>query len=214
MNTRDLLLSRLLILFLHQMGLGISDPRTSILLHKDFDPNNLNHCAQLFQLLQENSEYLLDPQEKPRDTLLTYCKAVLGESVSFYNGLRVKLITTQSSNLEEEKVVGFVAYNFQGTDPDFPVTVRTIAIDREYQRLGLAQALLFKCEQEARDAGKKWLLCAVYSHNDAMLHMTKKMGYDYWKREVKPCYAVIENGKRTDVYTYSLVKKLNPQRAK
>jgi len=84
--------------------------------------------------MEEDTISLLNPDEDAQDVLDLYINDLLGNPDKFYNGLRLKLLVQSKSNSKNNKVIGFVCYQAQKENKDFPLLIRTIAIDPKYRR--------------------------------------------------------------------------------
>jgi GNAT superfamily N-acetyltransferase len=190
---------------LNIVSLSFSNNKPDV-VYLDFDPQNKSQYAQVLELMKKNKINLLDPDEDPSAALEEYKKALLGNPKWGLEGLRLKLLMTP----DRKKVVGFISYLPQKeSGRKLPYLVRTMAVDSEYQRLGLGTLLLSKVEQEAQEEDRPRTCLIAYSFNRQMLGLLEKRSYELRGRNRMDGYEEdVDTGERSPIFTFVLCKEL------
>lgn len=170
-----------------------------------FDPNNKKHYQQVLELLTQEKEFLLDPQEDPAQAMQQYVKGMKTPGVSTkknpYAGLIMKIMLNNNTD-----VIGFATF----VPDQYKMSLRTIAVDPNYRSKGIATKLLQDIASETKKKNLPAILLVAYSHNDSMLKLIEKHGYKLYAQEKKPAFSKFYpyTGKIIVVYSKTFVKKL------
>lgn len=100
----------------------------------------------------------------------------------------VRVACEQSTNIDEERIVGFCIVHLE--DTRFQVTgyVVTLDVDPGFRRQGIGPALMRSVEAAARDAGAHDMALHVWVGNEAALRLYAELGYEF-ARTAKDFYA-------------------------
>ena len=84
-------------------------------------------------------------------------------------------------SLENDEIVGWLSFqSFYGRPAYHATAELSIYVAPNWQRKGIAHALLTKAIEQAPQLGFKTLLGFIFAHNDASLRLFEKFGFQHW----------------------------------